>query len=272
MIELSSLTAWMSTLIGKIVIILFLFLLAGLVFRLSKRIANWLIGASRLGKKQRGMRPERRQTLQGLVAGAITFAALAIAALLALSLFFDSTTLIWIVGLFSAGFGLGARPMVSDFLSGIGFMFEDTFDVSEKIEIPGLPGGSVMGLVEAVHLRTTVIRAMSGEPYIVPNGEIRVVRNFSRGDFSEANVKIKLATADLGRALLLLEELNQEALSRLPNLLEPWQVISETGEMGQQTELTLVAKARFGKAGEMRPRLLTFVQDRLTEAGIELAS
>ena len=87
------------------------------------------------------------------------------------------------MGLFSAGFGLGARPMVSDFLSGIGFMFEDTFDVSEKIEIPGLPGGSVMGLVEAVHLRTTVIRAMSGEPYIVPNGEIRVVRNFSRGDF-----------------------------------------------------------------------------------------
>jgi hypothetical protein len=49
-------------------------------------------------------------------------------------------------------------------------------------------------------------------------------------------------------------------------------VVSETGEMGQQTELTLIAKARFGKAGKMRPRLLSLVQDRMTDAGIELAS
>ena len=151
-------------------------------------------------------------------------------------------------------------------------MFEDPFDVGEKVELPGLAAGSVMGIVEAVYLRTTVIRSMSGEPFIVPNGEIRVVRNFSRGDFSEANVKIKLATADLGRAIPLLEELGQEAVGMLPNLLDPWQVISETGEMGQQTDLTLIAKARFGQAGEMRPKLLNLVQDRMEDAGIELAS
>ncbi len=57
----------------------------------------------------------------------------------------------------------------------------------------------------------------------------------------------------------------------LPNLLEPWQVISESGELGQQTELTLLAKARFGKAGEMRPRLLKLVQERLNAAKIDLA-
>jgi hypothetical protein len=53
--------------------------------------------------------------------------------------------------------------------------------------------------------------------------------------------------------------------------LEPWKIISETGTIGQQTELTLVAKARFGKAAEMRPRLLTFVQEKLSEADIPLA-
>ena len=30
--------------------------------------------------------------------------------------------------------------------------------------------------------------------------------------------------------------------------------------MGEQTELMLIAKARFGKAAEMRPRLLALVQ------------
>ena len=197
----------------------------------------------------------------GLIAGAIAFAALTAAILASMSLFVDTNTLIWIVGLFSAAFGLGARPLVSDFLSGVGFIFEDTFDVSDKVEFPGL-----------VNLRTTVIRSPSGESYTVPNGEIRVVRNFSRGLFSIANIKIKLATADLGRAIPLLEALGNEAVGLLPNLLEPWQVISETGEMGQQTDLTLMAKARFGKAGEMRPRLLELVQEQMVEAGIDLAS
>ena len=49
-------------------------------------------------------------------------------------------------------------------------------------------------------------------------------------------------------------------------------VISESGTIGHATDLTLLAKARFGKAAEMRPRLLALVQDRLAEAGIELVS
>ena len=58
----------------------------------------------------------------------------------------------------------------------------------------------------------------------------------------------------------------------LPNLLEPWQVVSESGVIGQETELTLIAKARFGMASEMRPRLLALVQERLLEGNISLVS
>ena len=105
----------------------------------------------------------------------------------------------------------------------------------------------------------------------MPNGEIRVVRNFSRGHFSIVKVTLKIATADLNHALQILEDLGNEAVALLPNLLEPWQVLSESGLIGQQTELTLLAKARFGQAAEMRPRLLALVQERLAEHGIELA-
>jgi hypothetical protein len=76
----------------------------------------------------------------------------------------------------------------------------------------------------------------------------------------------------LHQALLILGELGGEAVALLPNLLEPWQVISESGVIGQQTELTLLAKARFGQAAEMRPRLLALVQERLLEKNIALAS
>jgi small conductance mechanosensitive channel len=174
------------------------------------------------------------------------------------------------MGLFSAAFGFGARVVIGDYLSGLSFLFEDTFTVGEKIEITGVR--PIEGVVEAIILRTTMLRSPSGELYVVPNGEIRAVRNFSRGKFSIANITIKILAADLGAALTTLEALGDEAVVLLPNLIEPWQVTSLVGVTGQFTELTLIAKARFGKAAEMRPRLLTLVQERLSETNIQLVS
>ena len=245
------------------------YLAAWVVQRLSGRIAR-LVYLDRLSPEQRRSRPERLATLRGLVASAITFIAFAVATFLSLSLAVETDTLIWMIGLFSAAFGLGARPLLSDFLTGIGFMFEDTFDVGEKVEVMGMSGGPVEGVIEAVNLRTTHLRAPTGELYTVPNGEVRVVRNFSRGRFSMAHVKLKTAADDLPRALQLLEELGKEAVVLLPNLLEPWQIISESGVIGPQTEMTLVTKTKFGKAADMLPRLLSLVNERFAEAGITL--
>ncbi len=242
------------------------YLLAWAVHRIGGRVADRIVRLSRFTPETRRPREERRETLQSLIASAITFVAFGFATLLSLGQFIPIETLVWMVGLFSAAFGLGARPLISDFLTGISFIFEDTFAVGEKVELLG-----VEGVIEAVNLRTTWMRSPSGELYVVPNGEVRVVRNFSRGRFSTANVTLKIAAGDLNRALPFLEKMGEEAVGLLPNLLEPWQVISESGVIGQQTELTLVAKARFGKAAEMRPRLLSLVQERLAEAGIELA-
>ena len=247
------------------------YLVAWMVHRFSGRITVRLVNLNRFSRENARLRPERIRTLQGLVAGSISFLAFLTATIFAMSLFVDTDTLIWMVGLFSAAFGLGARPLVSDYLSGMNLLFEDPFDVGEKIELHGLTGGQIEGVVEQVNLRSTQLRAPTGELFSIPNGEIRVVRNFSRGRFSMADIAIKINSEDLGHVLPLLEALGREALELLPNLLEPWQVISQTGMIGQQTELALVAKARFGKAAEMRPRLLALVQEKLSEAGIELA-
>jgi len=246
--------------------ILGLFLIAWIVARLSGRIARGLAKFSwRSPHASHTSAGEREKTLQSLIASAISFGAIMLAAIISLSLFVDSATLIWIVGLFSAAFGLGARPVISDVLVGISFLFEDTFSVGEKVEILGMEG-----VIEAINLRTTWMRSPTGELYTIPNGEIRTVRNFSRGRFSITNITIRVAAEDLSRTLDILSELGQEAMMILPNLLEPWQVLSESGALGPQTELTILAKARFGKAADMRPRLLTLVHEYLNTAGIQL--
>lgn len=245
------------------------YLAAWVVHRFSGRLAR-LVYLDRFTREPRRSRPERLATLRGLVASAITFLAFAIATFASLSLAVETETLIWMVGLFSAAFGLGARPLLSDFLTGVSFMFEDTFDVGEKVELMGMNGGPVEGVIEAVNLRTTHMRAPTGELFTVPNGEVRVVRNFSRGRFSMAYVKLKTSADDLPQALALLEDLGKEAVIFLPNLLEPWQIISESGAIGQQAELTLIAKTKFGKAAEMLPRLLALVHERFAGAGLSL--
>jgi small conductance mechanosensitive channel len=242
------------------------FAVAYLVHRLAGRLAGRFVRLNRFTSRRENQRPERQTTLRGLIASAISLAAFVAATLASLSLFVSANTLVWMVGLFSAAFGLGARPLVNDFLTGLSLIFEDTYDVGEKVEILG-----VEGVVEAVNLRTTLLRSPSGETYVVPNGDVRLVRNFSRGRFSTVQVTVSIASADLAQTLPLLEVLGQEAVYLLPNLLEPWKIISETGALGQRTDLTLLTKARFGKGAEMRPRLLALVQERLTQAGIELS-
>jgi small conductance mechanosensitive channel len=245
------------------------FLLAWMVTIISRWLAKLVMRVKRLAPNNHHQPSKRQKTIQSLIASAISLAAFITALVLSIGLFVEPNTLIWMVGLFSAAFGLGARPLISDYLAGVSFIFEDTFAVGEKIELPGLH--PVDGVIEAISLRTTTFRATSGELYVVPNGEIRTVRNYSRGKFSIANATLKIPASDLGNALTILETLAKEAVILLPNLIEPWQVISPEGMMGHNTELTLVAKARFGMAAEMRPRLLKLVQEKLAEAGISLA-
>jgi len=257
---------WLDNLI-RIVIY---FALAWLIAFLLRRATRWLIKLGRLAPHGRKPSPERQKTLHSLLSSTINLVVIVITVVASMGLFVDPNTIAWVMGLFSAAFGFGARVVIGDYLSGLSFLFEDTFAVGEKIEITGVR--PIEGVVEAINLRTTALRSPSGELYVVPNGEIRAVRNFSRGKFSIANITLKIQASDLNTARATLEALGDEAVTLLPNLIEPWRVTNLEGMIGQYTELTLIAKARFGKAAEMRPHLLALVQERLLEQNIQLVS
>lgn len=248
--------------------ILIFFAIAYIIHRLSDGVARRLRVVDELTRKHSPERYERLKTLRSLVSNAISILAFTLAGLLSLSLFVGLDTLIWVVGLFSAAFGLGARPFISDFLTGLSFIFEDTFDVGDKIEIPMMPQ-RVEGVVEEVTLRITRIRGMDGELYTMPNGDIRLVRNFSRGSFSPTSVSLSIPADQIPATLDRLEAMKQEVMTLLPNLIEPWQVISKSGELGEKAELTVLAKARFGKGAELRTNMLTLLQQRLADLQIK---
>ena len=81
------------------------------------------------------------------------------------------------------------------------FVFEDPFSVGDMID-----AGGITGTVESIGLRTTTVRAFTGEVSVIPNGSIRTLTNYSRTN-SLAIVDIPVAlSADADAAMALMRQ------------------------------------------------------------------
>lgn len=248
------------------------FVLGLVVFALAVHWLSWplarrLVLLTRFSQRAREQRPERTATLVGIVADILSVLAVTIAIVAGLVRLFevDADTIVWTVGLFSVAFGLSARPILSDVFAGMSLIVGDIYAVGEKVAVAG-----VEGAVEEVTLRTTRLRSDSGELFVVPNGEVRVVRNFARSSFSVASIRVTVASDHLQRALEVLQRVGNTAVEQMPDLEPPVQIVSETGAIAASTTLTLVAHARYGRGAALRPELLTLVHQAFTDAGIAL--
>ena len=250
--------------VGNLVKLLFILVITWLVAKISGWLALRVL-------KSRGLNwsrvDERRLvTLQSLVSSAIKALIWLVGIVVSLfSLGVSGSAIVTTLGLFSAAFGLGARPVISDYLTGIILIFEDQFSVGDKVDVLG-----VIGIVEAVDMRVSYIRSESGELYIVPNGDVRVVRNLSRGQFSVATVKVTVATEDLTKAMRVLERVADTARNELTDLIERPEFLSEEGTISANVQLTLSAKAVYGRGARLRTRLMARVTDALKEAGVRI--
>ncbi len=252
-----------------ILMIAIYFGVAWLLSRITGRISQRIVTISRLAPSDKRPSEERTRTLQSLISSLASFFLFLLAIVLSLAQFVSVSTLVWILGLFSAAFGIAARPMVSDVLSGIGFLFQETFDIGEKVEFL-LGSGTIQGVIEQVNLTSTIVRSPTGEQYTLPNGEIRVVRNFSRGKYSQITISLFVTPSNLDRALELLKPLGDECFHELPDMVEPWQVINTSNLTGSRVELTILSRAALGKGPDLKFKLITKIQERMSKADIPL--
>jgi moderate conductance mechanosensitive channel len=121
---------------------------------------------------------ERRiRTLQRLahrVAGAVI---VIVATLMVLEKFdVDIGPAIAGLGVIGIAVGLGAQTLVKDWLAGIFIVIENQYSAGDLVRIAG-----VEGEVEDFSLRRTTLRDRDGTVHSVPNGQIIVASNLSRG-------------------------------------------------------------------------------------------
>lgn len=249
----------------RVVAAAFVLVVGMLVARLLAAIVGRTVLHAAEVRSSHGISPQRAKTITGLASHLTSAVVILIAFVIMLSLFISSAGLLTFLGLFGAAFGIGARPLVSDYLSGMVFFFEDQYNVGEKVQIFGIEG-----TVIDVNMRTTILRSPSGEVYIIPNGEVRVVRNFGRGEFSLASVRVSIRSDQLDDAVRILEALIPTLCGQLPELLEIPTILSEDGALGDRVDLTVFAKAQYGQGATARRKLLTLVHDALKQSQVSI--
>ena len=166
-----------------------------------------------------------------------------------------------------AALGFGAQYLVRDFIAGTYIFIEDQFVVGDTIEVNGLAA-----TVDRMTLRSTRLRDFNGSVLHVPNGEMRIVVNRSRG-WNRAIVDLPVAPGeDLDHVLRVtgrvVTEINADAAWR-DLLVEPFDVLGFERASPEGAVLRVVARAHAGGdaarlAREARLRLL----QRWNEAGI----
>lgn len=122
-------------------------------------------------------------------------------------------------GVAGVALGFGAQSVVKDTLSGFFILLENQFGVGDVIELH-TTAAPVGGKVETLTLRVTTLRAFDGTLHTVPNGNIQLVSNKSRG-WARAIVDVRVAYGeDVDRVRGILDDLFEEL--RVDTTLNDW--------------------------------------------------
>jgi len=122
------------------------------------------------------MREQQSRTIAGVLYSAGTVVIIIVAVLMALPEFgFNITPVAAAAGLASLAVGFGAQHLVRDFINGFLTVFEDQYVVGDIVRI-----GDVVGRVEHLTLRRTVVRDGQGALVSIANGDVSKVANLSR--------------------------------------------------------------------------------------------
>jgi small-conductance mechanosensitive channel len=237
------------------------------VHRLDHRAAELSEGTER----ERLRQSRRQATVAHLLLSTFQLVVWTVVVLIVLtSLGVNLGPLLATAGIAGVALGFGAQTIVKDTLSGFFILAENQYDVGDTVELQ-TSGDPVAGTVEALTLRITRIRAFDGTLNIVPNGNIVVTSNRTRG-WGRAIVDLRLPyDQDVDKIRDFLTELFDElretppfagALRGGPDVLGVVQ-LTDTAQVLRVTADTLPSK-RWEIERSLRERITM----RLIEKGV----
>ena len=185
------------------------------------------------------------------------------------SLGIDIAPLLAGAGILGLAIGFGAQKLVSDVVSGVFFLVDDPFRVSEYVEVDG-----TAGTVEKISIRSMQLRHHRGPVHTIPYGEIPKLTNYSRDwvimklkftvPFDTDPNKVKKIFKTIGA------EMGENPLFK-DDFLQPFksQGVLDFDDVGMVVRGKFMAKP--GTQFTIRKEIFNKVKNAFNAAGIEFA-
>jgi small-conductance mechanosensitive channel len=179
------------------------------------------------------------------------------------------TALVAGLGVGGIAIGLAAQGIVKDLFAALSILFDKPFSRGDTIGF-----GEVQGTVENIGLKTTRVRALTGEEVVVSNANLldREVRNFSRLPRRRFTFTLAFPFYTSADRLAALPAELRALVEARPALAHVWSGFTGFGPSSLSLALNVdVLSEDFGVLVEERHQLAVALLRRLDELGVELA-
>lgn len=251
-------------LLGKAAAIMVIFTTIFIITRVVNHIVDKTMNNRRLTRLQ--INDRRMNTLSEILKKVVKYILVFIGIVVSLDLFnINTTSIIATAGIGGLAIGFGAQSLVKDVITGFFILLEDQYAVGDYVKIGGLEG-----IVEELGVRVTKLRDFTGELHIIPNSNVQIVTNRTRGAM-RALVKISIAyEEDIERAIKVLEKVSEDLAKSNDNILEGPTVLGVTDFGGSDVVLTVVAKTKPMEQWAVERALRKSIKEAFNREDIEI--
>jgi small-conductance mechanosensitive channel len=237
--------------------------LVWLVFYIAGRIVR---GAFRLAGDRTRLDPILARLLGRLAALALSFLGLLIGAVVVFPTFRPGD-LVAGLGITSIALGFAFKDILQNWLAGVFILWRRPFHIGDEIRTRDHEGK-----VEAINVRSTVIRTYDGERVIVPNAEVYTNPVLVKTACDSRRVRMTVGVGyldgiDEARAVLRRVVEETEGVLRQP---EPWVHVLELAPSDVRFAVYFWARPEQANVLAVSDRVITGIKKALDAAGIDI--
>ncbi len=247
--------------------------IAGILLLAIVLITILRVVTRRLGEYSRrntlpgGVRAQQLRTLSGVLYSVGVFVIVFLAALQILPVVgINIGPLLASAGIAGLAIGFGAQTLVKDVITGFFILIENQYDIGDTIKV-----ADRTGVVEAMSLRSTVLRDSDGSLHTIPNSAITVVTNFTR-DWTQIAMKVSVSYSEPSdKVIALLKDIGNE-LRENPQFKEAIVAQPEVPGIervsGEEVEYLLLVKTEPGEQHAVSRELRRRIKECFEKNGI----
>lgn len=250
------------------ILILIRILFALFFFFIVYKVSKWLIELffKRYFKKNKKNVSNRYQTIYWIsnnVFNAVFYFFLVYTILEILNLPVGS--LLASAGVVGLAISLGAQGFVSDLVNGITIISEKQLDIGDEVKIDDI-SGTVLNL----NLRTINVKDFDGTIHFIPNREVSIISNRSKGDM-RALIEVRLfPETDVNLVRNIVNKVNNTYIEDYPDITVPPSDILFTSNASNQLVMRVVMYTKPGSQYGVKHKFYELYVSTLAKEGLDL--